>query len=172
MWNGLPFATREMHHSFESLVVIGTPSQQAFLMDIHHDTSFKFILEDDSISSASRAHIRSSSCKGVGLWLVVNHLSIHFTSHILFSPQRYVFISIWFSLRNLLMCECEHRLDAYGTHLARYLFRGQWIITHGTIWNVMSALVRKNGHVVWKEWRYVFTSWVSLQIDLYMTQED
>jgi hypothetical protein len=27
------------------------------LMDIHHNTSFRFILEDDSISLASRTHI-------------------------------------------------------------------------------------------------------------------
>jgi hypothetical protein len=27
-------------------------------MDFHHDTSFKSILDDDSISSTSRAHIQ------------------------------------------------------------------------------------------------------------------
>jgi hypothetical protein len=36
----------------------------------------------------------------------------------------------------------------------------------------MYALIRENGHVVWKEWWYAFTSKVSLQADLYMTCED
>jgi hypothetical protein len=37
-----------MHPSFESLTIINAPSLQTFFMDIHHDTSFRFILEDDS----------------------------------------------------------------------------------------------------------------------------
>jgi hypothetical protein len=41
------------------------------LMDFHHETSLRFILEDDSIFSASRACICSCSSKRVGLWLVV-----------------------------------------------------------------------------------------------------
>jgi hypothetical protein len=41
---------KEMHLSFESLAITNTPSLQAFLMGIHHDTSLKSILEDDSIS--------------------------------------------------------------------------------------------------------------------------
>jgi hypothetical protein len=40
-------------------------------MDIHRDTSFKSILEDDSISSTFKACIRFCSGKGVGLWLIV-----------------------------------------------------------------------------------------------------
>jgi hypothetical protein len=39
-------------------------------MDIHHDTPFKSILEDDFISLAFKAHIRFCSGKGVGLWLI------------------------------------------------------------------------------------------------------
>jgi hypothetical protein len=39
------------------------------LMDVHHDTSLNSILEDDSISSTSKARIRFCSNKGVGLWL-------------------------------------------------------------------------------------------------------
>jgi hypothetical protein len=53
------------------MVVIGVPRLQASLMDIYHDTSFRSILEDDSISSTSKAHICSCSGKGAGLWLVV-----------------------------------------------------------------------------------------------------
>jgi hypothetical protein len=36
------------------------------LMDIHHDTSLKSILGDDSIFSTSKAHICSCSSKGYG----------------------------------------------------------------------------------------------------------
>jgi len=48
-WDSLPPVAKKMHLSFESLVIIGTLSLEASLMDIHHDTSFKCILEDDSI---------------------------------------------------------------------------------------------------------------------------
>ncbi len=48
MQNGLPPTVRKMHPSFESLTIINAPSLQTFFMDIHHDTSFRFILEDDS----------------------------------------------------------------------------------------------------------------------------
>jgi hypothetical protein len=40
-------------------------------MDTHHDTSFRVILDDDSISLASKAHIHSCSNKGAWLCLVV-----------------------------------------------------------------------------------------------------
>jgi len=60
-----------MHPSFESLVVIDTQSQHASLMDIYHNTFLKSILEDDFISLASKARIRSCLGKGVGLWLIV-----------------------------------------------------------------------------------------------------
>jgi len=70
VWDSLLFVTREVHLSFESVVITGAPCLQAFFMDIHHDTSFKSILEDDSISLASRAHICSCSGKGAGLWLI------------------------------------------------------------------------------------------------------
>ncbi len=71
MRDGLPHGAKEMHPSVESLVVIGAPSLHASLMDIHHDKSLKSILEDDSISLASRACICSCSGKGARLWLVV-----------------------------------------------------------------------------------------------------
>jgi hypothetical protein len=41
------------------------------LMDFHHDTSLRSILEDDSISLTSRAHICFCLGKGTMLWLVV-----------------------------------------------------------------------------------------------------
>ncbi len=69
--DGLPHVARVMHPSFESLIVTGTPGLHASLMDIHQDTSFRFILEDDSISSTFKACICSCSSKGAGLWLLV-----------------------------------------------------------------------------------------------------
>jgi len=72
----------EVHRCFESVIIIITLDLHAFFMDIHHNTSIKYILEDDSIFSTSRAYIRS--CLGYG-WLL-GHLSIHFTSHVLLSP--------------------------------------------------------------------------------------
>ncbi len=62
---------RVMHLSFESLTITTTPCLHASLMDIHHDTSLRFILEDDSISSTFKACICSCSSKGAGLWLLV-----------------------------------------------------------------------------------------------------
>jgi hypothetical protein len=76
VWNSLHFATIKMHLSFQSLIVFNTPSLQILLMDIHHNTSFRFILEDDSISLAFRAHIRFCLGKGAGLWLITRP-SIH-----------------------------------------------------------------------------------------------
>jgi hypothetical protein len=72
---------------------------------------------------------------------------------------------------SLFTCECGHRLYAFGTHLVCYSFEGQQIITHDTIQNVMYVVILDNGHVVWKEWWYTFTSRISLQVDLYMTKE-
>jgi hypothetical protein len=55
-----------MHLSFKNFVVINSLGLQASLMDIHYDTSFKSILEDDSISLTFRAHICFCSGKGQG----------------------------------------------------------------------------------------------------------
>jgi hypothetical protein len=75
-----------MHLSFESLVVINTLGLQIFLMDIHHDTSFKTILEDDSISLASKACISFCSSKGVGLWLIVtSFIRLFYITHSTFT---------------------------------------------------------------------------------------
>jgi hypothetical protein len=61
-------------------------------MDIYHNTFLKFILEDDSIFSTSRARIHSCSDEGPGLWLVARPSTICFASHVLFSPQCYAFV--------------------------------------------------------------------------------
>jgi hypothetical protein len=53
-----------MHLSFESLTKTDTLGLHAFFMDIHHDTSFQVILEDDSISLAFKVFIHSYLGKG------------------------------------------------------------------------------------------------------------
>jgi hypothetical protein len=63
--------TKEMHPLKKKLVVSSTLSLHVSLMDIHHDTSFRSILEDDSISLASGIHICSCSDKRVGLLLII-----------------------------------------------------------------------------------------------------
>jgi hypothetical protein len=56
-----------MHPFFENLGVIGTLDLHASLINIHHNTSLKSILEDDSISSISRFHICFCLSKGIGV---------------------------------------------------------------------------------------------------------
>jgi hypothetical protein len=70
------------------------------------------------------------------------------------------------------MCEHRHGLDAFGMHLTHYLWRGQWIATNDTIWDVMYAFIQKSGHIIWRKWWYTFTSKVSLQANFYMIWED
>jgi hypothetical protein len=60
-----------MHLSFESLVITHAPNLHASLMDVHHNTSLRSILEDDSISSTCRTHIHFFSNKWARLWWVV-----------------------------------------------------------------------------------------------------
>jgi len=77
----------KMHLSFESLVVTNALSMNAFFMDIHHDTSFRSILEDVT----SKTRIRSCSGKGARLWLIVKpsicflHYTFYFHLNIAFS---------------------------------------------------------------------------------------
>jgi hypothetical protein len=68
--------TREVHPFFESLIVTNTLGLWAYLIDIHHNTSLRFILKDDSSSSTFRVYICSHVGKGAGLWLVIRP-SIH-----------------------------------------------------------------------------------------------
>jgi hypothetical protein len=69
-WNDLLFVVRGMHLSFDNLTIIGAPSLHVSLMDIHHNSSFQSILEDDSISSTSKVHICFLSNKRIRLWLI------------------------------------------------------------------------------------------------------
>jgi hypothetical protein len=134
------------------------------LMDFHHDTSLRFILEDDSISLASRTRICSYSGKGTRLWLVARpSICLFHISHFTFTSMlRFCFNLIQLSTFSFLTCEYGHGLNTFGVHLVHCAFRGQQITTHDTIQNVMYALSRKNGHVVWREWWYALTWGVSL----------
>jgi hypothetical protein len=118
-----------MHPSFENLVVIGALGLQVFFMDIHHNASLRFILEDDSISLTSRACIHSCLGKGVGLWLIVRPSIYSFCiAHSTFTLVLCFRLDLIQLLEsNFLTCECGHGLDAFGTHLARCPFGGQWI---------------------------------------------
>ncbi len=95
-------------------------------------------------------------------WLI-GHLFIRCTLHISFSPQRCVLISIWFSPWHLVLT-CVN-VDVRLMHLSCCLFKGQWILTHDTIRNIMYAFARTR-----EQW-YTLMSGISLWIDLYMTQE-
>ncbi len=143
---------KEMHPFFENLVVINALGLQAFLMYIQHNTSIKSVLEDDSISSTSRTCICSYLSKGAGLWLVVNPSihSFHIAHSTFTSALHFHLDSIQPSTFSFYTCECGHKLDAFGTHLVRCPFGGQWIATHDTIRNVMYAFAWKSGHIVWK----------------------
>jgi hypothetical protein len=55
MQDGLPFVIREIHFLKKKLAIINAPSLQASLIDVYHDISFRFILEDDSISLTSKS---------------------------------------------------------------------------------------------------------------------
>jgi hypothetical protein len=132
-------------------------------MDIHHNTSLRSILEDDSISSASKTCIYCYLGKGARLWLVAKpYICLFRIAHSIFTSMLRFHLSLIqplaFSLLTCLTCECRHELDAFNTHLTHCPFGSQQITTHDAIRNVMYALVRKNGHIVWKEWWYTLTS--------------
>ncbi len=102
VWDSCPPITRKMHSYFENLIVTNTLNQQVSLMDTHHDTSFRSILEDDSISLASKACICSCLGKGARLWLIIRPFicSFHIT-HFIFTSTC-IFISVLFNLRHLV----------------------------------------------------------------------
>jgi hypothetical protein len=142
-------------------------------MDIHHDTSFRSILEDDSIFLASKTCIRSCSGKGAGLWLIVKPSICFLHYYFIFTSTLHFRLSLIQPLAySLFTCECGHDLNASNTHLARCLFRGQRISTHDFIRNVMYALIQKIRHAIWREWWYTLMPKVSLLINLYMIHED
>jgi hypothetical protein len=133
-------------------------------MDIHHDTSFRFILEDDAISLASRARVYSCLGKGAVLWVIIklSICSFHIAHFTFISTSHFCLNLIQPSAVNFFTCECGHGLNAFGMHLTRCLFGGQYITTHDAIRDAMYALARKSGHIVWKEWWYIFMLKVSL----------
>jgi len=87
---------------------------------------FRFILKDDSISLTSKTHIRSCLGKGVGLGLVVKpSICLFHIAHSTFTSMlSFHFGFIQPLASSFLTCECGHRLDKSGTHLARCPFGG------------------------------------------------
>jgi hypothetical protein len=114
-------------------------------MDIHHDTSLSSILEDDSISSSSKAHICSCWAKGARVWLLARPsiYSFHITHFIFTLVLRFCLSLIQHLMSSFFTCECGHGLDASNTHLARCPFGGLRITAHDAIRNVMYALAWK-----------------------------
>ncbi len=87
-----------MHLVFDNLVITSAPSLHA---------SFRYILEDDSISLGSKTHIHFCSGRGVGLWLVImpSICSFHIAHSIFTSTLRFHLGLIQPSTSNLLTCE-------------------------------------------------------------------
>jgi hypothetical protein len=102
---------------------------------MHHNTSFKSILEDGSISLTSRARIHFSLGKGARLWLVARPSirPFHITHYTFTSTLHFCFGLIQPSTSSIFTCECGHKLDAFGTHLACCPFGGRRIATHDAI---------------------------------------
>jgi hypothetical protein len=140
-------------------------------MDIHHDTSFMSILEDDSISSTFKTHICFCSGKRVGLWLIIkpSMRSFHITHSTFILLLCFHLDLIQPLASSFFTCECGHKLDAFGRHLIRCPFKGKWMPTHDNIWNIMYDFIQENGHVVWKEQWYALTLKKLLWTNLYMT---
>jgi hypothetical protein len=116
-------------------------------MDIHHDTSLRSILEDDFISSTSRARIHSCLGKRPGLWLVVMPFICLFriTYFIFILVFRFHFGLVQPSTSNIFMCECGHRLDESGMHLVHCPFGGQRIVTHDAFETSCMPLLERMG---------------------------
>jgi len=83
-----------MHPSSKSLTVNGAPSLHVFLLDIHHDTSFRSILENDFITLTSKAHIYFVWARGQGYDWLLGHLYVYFASHILLSSYCCIFVLV------------------------------------------------------------------------------
>jgi hypothetical protein len=101
-------------------------------MDIHHNTSSKFILEDGSISLASKACIHSCSGKGVGLWLVVRPSICSFCiTHFIFTSTLCFHLGLIQPLIfSFLTCECDQKVE----HIWHTLNLFVWRSTNNHTW--------------------------------------
>jgi len=95
-------------------------------MDIHHDTIFRSLLEDDSISLTSRTCICFCLGKGMVLWLIAKpFICLFHIAHFTFiSVLHFCFSLIQLSASSFFMCECGHGLNSFGMHITRCPFGG------------------------------------------------
>ncbi len=117
--NSLFLVVKEMHHSFENLVVTGVLCLQASLIDIHDDASFRSILEIDSSSSTSKTCIYFCLGKGAKLWLIARPSirSFYIAHSTITSMLHFHFSLIQPLASNVFMCEYGHSLNAFNTYL-------------------------------------------------------
>ncbi len=85
--DNFPPTIKNMNFYFESLEITNALSLHESLMDIYHNTSFRSILEEISISSTFKAHICFCLGKGAALWLIIRPpiCSFHITHSIFIS---------------------------------------------------------------------------------------
>jgi hypothetical protein len=140
-----------MHLSFESLVITGALGLQVSLMYIHHDTSLRSILEDDSISLAYGVRIHFCSGKGPRLWLITRPSIRSFCiTHFTFtSTLRFRLSLIQPSTSSFFTCECGHELDTFDTHLVHCPFGNQQIATHDVATLTLGSQLRQGLAKVW-----------------------
>ncbi len=131
---------------FLCLAITSTLGLHAFLINIHHNTSFWLIFEDGSISFTYRTCICFCSSKGpTGLWLIARpFICLFHITHSTFTLTMHFRLDLIQPLTfSVVMCECEYRLNTSSMHLAHCLFRGQQIATHVVIIDVMYAFIQK-----------------------------
>ncbi len=124
--NGMPPTAKEMRLFKKVQLLLAPKVYKASLMDIHHDTSFRSILKDNSISSTSRAHICFCLSKGARLWLITRPSIYSFCiAHSTFTLALHFHLNLIQPLASKFFTyECGHRLDASGTHLFHCPFGG------------------------------------------------
>jgi hypothetical protein len=81
-------------------------------IDIHHNTSLKSILEDNSISSTFKIRIRSCLGKGAGLWLVVRpFICLFHITHFIFTSTLHFHLSLIQPLTSNIFMNMAHYME-------------------------------------------------------------
>jgi hypothetical protein len=87
-------------------------------MGIHHNTSFRPILEDDSISFVFKTYICFClSKRSTRLWFITwPFIFLFHITHFIFTLAMCFHSDLIHPLTfNLIMCECEYGLNAFST---------------------------------------------------------